>query len=106
MHKFYTLWRENGELVHKEISGTPVDNHFGLELSAYHSSETYDSGDKRWWYVVEESVGLAIGRGHTKAEAINNALCAISSRGIENVRADIEKHIEIYGLTPDHCSVG
>lgn len=99
--RFYTLNRGMDGMDYILREGFSVSNDFGLSLSVYKSSETYEK-DKFFWYVVEESTGLSVGKGHTKAEAIRAALEAIEMRGIESVRKTIENAIEKYGLTPDH----
>lgn len=99
MDKFYCYRRDNGIMGFYPQSGSRVKNEFGLTLYVYHSNESYDK-DKTWWYVVEERTGMSFGRGHTRTEAIRNALTAIETQGIKLVNESIELAVEKNGLPP------
>lgn len=104
MDRFYSYCRnEDNGIGFIPHDGSRVKNTFGLTLYVYHSNETYDYKNgkgKSWWYVVEERTGLAMGRGHTRKEAIDNALTAINMRGVEVVKQDIEDTVAKHGLPP------
>lgn len=99
MDKFYCYRRDDGFMGFYPQSGTRVKNDYGLSLYVYKSTETYED-EKYWWYVVEERTGLSFGRGHTRKEAITNALTAIEMRGVDSVKKSIELAVEKHGLPP------
>ena len=99
MDRFYMYCRDDNGIGFRPNKGTRVKNSFGLTLYVYHSKETYDK-DERWWYVVEEQTGLSFGRGHTRKEAIEKAITAIETRGIDTVKEEIENAVKKHGLPP------
>lgn len=99
MDRFYAMAMDDGTMGFYPRQGTRVKNNFGLTLYVYKSNEAYER-DSYWWYVVEERTGLSFGRGHTRKEAIENALTAIDTRGIDTIRKMIDNSVEKYGLAP------
>ena len=99
MDRFYAMAMDDGTMGFYPRQGTRVKNDFGLTLYVYKSNEAYER-DSYWWYVVEERTGLSFGRGHTRKEAINNALTAIETRGIDTIRKGIDLAVQKYGVSP------
>lgn len=99
MEQFYSWCRGENGIGFYPRQGTRVYNNFGLILFAYHSDETYEK-DKSWWYIVEQYSGLAIGRGHTRAEAVQNTITAINTRGINSIKNSIRDTVEKHGWPP------
>ena len=99
MDRFYAMAMDDGTMGFYPRQGTRVKNNFGLTLYVYKSNEAYER-DSYWWYVVEERTGLSFGRGHTRKEAIEKAITAIETRGIDTVKEEIENAVKKHGLPP------
>ena len=77
---------------HFEECQAEVFNKYGLEMFIVSEDETC--------VISEAKSGLSIVRGETRKAAMNNLKVLIDKHGVEGFNKQIEKAVELYGLSP------
>lgn len=106
--KFYSLSRykdNDGDMKSGYLcrEGFDVPNDFGLDLAVYRATDA--TAATNWeqvktWFVVDCDCGLAIGKGGTKKEAIEDAFEKYSKVDKDLYRKKVAEAKETYGPVP------
>lgn len=108
--KFYALTRYIDTTDGKKKAGympkegEVVPNNLGYNLIVYRTTDCPSNEPKpiKVWFVVDESCGLAVGKGDTKNKAIANALENLTKVDKDKYESKRAGAIEMYGPVPGH----